>query len=233
MRSGRERSYRSIARWVSQVMGAPLRKTFLVCGRCTVATVHTLLCVTDSDYEHFDADGYKGVEPATYNLFRCDGCTRVSVYIWSAFHSPQSEFGEQDYPSECGEVHGAPASVRIAYQQAERVKSRSKIAYAVLARRVLDAIVKDRCPEARSLSRGLDALAARGDIPPLLAEAAKHIRLFGNMAAHEAKAHFNEIHVQMIEKVLAVLVEHLYITPSALQEFKLLLDLDGQQDTDA
>ena len=67
----------------------------------------------------------------------------------------------------------------------------------------------------------------------MLAEAAKHIRLLGNMAAHEADRNFNEIHVQMIEKFLDVLVEYLYITPSALQDFKVLLDLEDKEPDDA
>lgn len=213
-------------------MSSNSTQTFLACGRCHIATVHTLLCTTDSDYEYFDADGYKGVEPATYHVFRCDGCTRFSLYIWSAFHSPQSRFGEQDYPVDSVDVPGAPTSVRVAYKQAARVKSHSKVAYVVLARRVLDAIVNDRCPEARNLSLGLNALAAKCEIPPMLSEAANHIRLFGNMAAHDADSHFNDIHVQMIEKFLALLVEHLYITPSALQEFKILLDLEGKGPSD-
>lgn len=214
-------------------MSSALTQTFLVCGRCDIATVHTLLCTTDSDYEYFDADGYRAVEPATYNVFRCDGCTRISVYIQSAFHSPQSQFGKQDYPVDSVDVPGAPASVRGAYKQAAQVKSHSKVAYVVLARRVLDAIVKDRCPEERNLSLALRSLAAKGDIPPMLAEAAKHIRLLGNMAAHEADRNFNEIHVQMIEKFLDVLVEYLYITPRALQDFKALLDLEGDETDDA
>jgi len=214
-------------------MSSASTQTFLVCSRCDIATIHTLLCITDSDYEYFDADGYKGIEPATYRVFRCDGCTRVSVYIWSAFHDPQSQFGEQDYPADSVDVPGAPTNVRIAYKQAAQVKSHSKVAYLVLARRVLDAIVKDRCPKERNLSRALKSLAAKDDIPPMLAEAANHIRLFGNMAAHESDRSFNEIHVQMIEKFLDVLVEYLYITPNAFHEFKALLDLESKKTNDA
>jgi hypothetical protein len=204
-----------------------------MCRRCDVATVHTLLCATDSDFEHCDADGYRHSEPATYSVFRCNGCTRVSVYIWSAFHSPQSEFGEQDYPCDFVDFEGVPTAVRNVYQQAERVKPHSKVAYAVLARKVLEEIIKDRCLAERNLSSSLTILAERGEIPPLLAEAAKHIRLLGNMAAHEAEVSFNEIHVQMIEKLLAILIDHLYTAPSALQEFKILLDLNGKEQADA
>ncbi|KLN57476.1 DUF4145 domain-containing protein [Variovorax paradoxus] len=213
-------------------MNETRRKKFLSCHRCDTATVHSLLCRADSDVERCDAEGYKSYEPATYSIFQCDGCTRISVYIWSAFHSPLSEFGEQDYPPGFLDIRGAPAAVSLAYQQAEHVKSRSKVAYAVLARKVLDAIVKDRCAEERNLSRALNVLATRGEIPSLLAEAANHIRLFGNAAAHEANMHITEIHVQMIDKFLAVLVDHLYTAPTALKEFKVLLDMDGDEQVD-
>lgn len=212
-------------------MSTPSRQTFLICDRCGVATVHTLLCSADSDFEYLDAEGHKGFEPATYSFFQCNGCTRVSLYIWSALHRPPSEFGEQDYPKAPSELGGVPATVRMAYEQAQEAKSHSKLAYAMLARRVLDVIAKDRCPEERNLSRALGVLARNAEIPPVLAEAAKHIRLFGNSATHEAEASFNEMHVRMIETFLAAMVDYLYTMPSTLHEFKMLLDLDGQEQT--
>ena len=123
------------------------------------------------------------------------------------------------------EVRGAPALVRLAYAQAEKIKPHSKVGYAVLARRVLETIAKDRCADEKNLSRALGILAARGEIPSTLADAANHIRLFGNAAAHEASMQINEIHVQMIDKLLATLLDHLYTSPAELYEFKGLLGL--------
>jgi hypothetical protein len=203
------------------------RKTFLICHRCDTGTVHTLLCSAESDVKHFDADGYALHEPATYSLFRCDGCTRISVYLRSAFHSPTSDFGELEYPRDFNDLPSAPPAVRTAYRQAERVRTHSNVAYAVLARKVLETIALDRGVEERNLSRSLTVLAARGEVPPLLAEAAHHIRAFGNAAAHESDAEITELHAQMIEWFLATLVEYVYSAPAALRQFKAMLDLES------
>lgn len=209
------------------------RKTFLLCSRCSLATVHTLQCSSESDFEHYDAEGYRMVEPATYNVFQCDGCTQVSMYIWSAFHSPESEFGEQAYPPLLKEIPGVPSAVQFAYHQAEHVKSHSNAAYVVLARKVLEVIAKNRGIAERNLAHAMSVMAARGDIPPLLAEAATLIRTFGNAAAHESGAAINGIHVQMIEKFLAVLIEYLYIAPAALREFKYILGIESDDHSSA
>src|SRR5687767_3165105 len=107
------------------------RQTFLVCDRCGKATIHTLLCSEESDVESNDADGYLGIEPATYNVLRCNGCTRISLYIWSAFHRPDTEFGEREYPA-WGNKYRLPSAVQLAFFDAERVKHHSDGAYAIM-----------------------------------------------------------------------------------------------------
>lgn len=208
------------------------RKAVLICARCGVATTHGLVCSEDSDYQYCDAEGYDAIEPATYNAFRCEGCTQISMYMWSAFHNPRSEFGERVYPLNTSENSGVPAAVRVAYAQAERVRLHSSSAYAVLARRVLEVIARDRGIPERNLSRSMSLLADTGQIPPLLAEAATLIRTFGNSAAHASGDVINGLHVQMIEKFLAVLIDHLYVAPAALHEFKMMLGLDEGQPKD-
>ena len=208
------------------------KKTFLPCSRCNIATIQTALCAVDSDVEYMDADGHSGIEPATYTLFRCDGCTRISLYIHSAFNNPQSEFGEQAFPQTLNDIRGAPTTVQQAYFQAKHIKNTSQVAYAILARRVLDAIAQDKCPGERNLAQALQALAIRGEIPSFLADTMKHIRLFGNAAAHDAAFPISEIHVEMIDSFLEILINHLYVAPASLQEFKLLLGIAKENNSD-
>jgi Domain of unknown function (DUF4145) len=203
------------------------RKTFLLCGRCGNASVHTLLCSEDSAFRYCDADGFFHHEPATYHIFSCNGCTGISVYIWSCFHSPHSEFGQRTYPPSVAEESEIPYIVRDAYREAERVKQHSNVAYAILARRVLEVIAKERGVAERNLSRAMAVLANRGEIPPILAEAATLIRIFGNVSAHSSVEKINGIHVEMIEKFLEVLVQYLYVAPAALEGFKFLLGIEA------
>ena len=210
-------------------MNSERRKSFLICRRCNNSTIHTLQCSSESDIEFHDAEGYRMHEIAKYNVFQCEGCTRVSMYIWSPFHSSYSEFGEQVYPPLLQEIEGVPRAVMLAYQQAEQIRLHSTAAYAVLARKVLEAIAKDWGINENNLSTALSTLAAKGKIPPTLAEAATLIRTFGNAAAHECGTTINWIHLEMIEKFLAVLIEYLYTAPAALREFKFFLDIENEE----
>ena len=203
------------------------RQTFLVCVRCGGATVHTLLASEESDYRLCDVEGYFGHEPATYHLFRCDGCTCISLYIWSAFHSPHSEFGEREHPVRFADQAELPAAVRLAYREADRVKNHSNAAYAVLARKVLEVIAKERGISDRNLSRALSMLAEKGAIPPILAEAATLIRIFGNAGAHPGGEEINGWHVEMIDQFLELLVQYLYVAPAALHQFKCFLGINS------
>jgi Domain of unknown function (DUF4145) len=155
------------------------------------------------------------------------------VYIWSHFHSPHSEFGEQTYPPSVAEESGIPHTVREAYREAERVKQHSNVAYAILARRVLEVIAKERGVSERNLSRAMSVLAIRGEIPPILSEAATLIRTFGNVSAHSSVEKINGMHVEMIEKFLEVLVQYLYVAPAALDGFKSLLDIEPDDSAQA
>lgn len=213
-------------------MSAAARRTFLICCRCGIATIHKLLRSEESDYRYFDAGGHYGHEPATYNLFKCDGCMQISMYIRSAFHSPESEFGERIYPEVVAQDSGIPANVALAYREAERIRQNSNGAYAVMARKVLELIAKEQGVRGRNLAKAISSLADRGVIPPFLAEAATLIRIFGNAGAHSSDNPINALHVSLIEKFLAVLVEYVYVAPAALHELKIALDID-QNDANA
>lgn len=223
------RIFEALSRFTQLNMADDERRTFLICCRCGLATIHLLLCSEESDYRYFDADGFYAHEPATYNVFRCDGCTQITMYIWSALHSPGSEFGERTYPEVVAQDPGIPCDIASAYRAAERVKRHSNDAYAIMARKVLELIARDQGVRVRSLSKAMSILAGTGVIPPLLAEAATLIRTFGNTAAHSSEPTLNALHVSLIEKFLHVLIEYVYVAPAALHEFKVLLDIDSNE----
>jgi Domain of unknown function (DUF4145) len=207
-------------------MPATTRRTFLVCTRCTQATIHSLLNFEESDFKSCSADGFVSHEPATYHFFRCDGCTQISVYIWSALHSPYSEFGELIYPRRFIDGITLPDSVKVAYVEAEKIRPHSVTAYAVLSRKVLEVIANERGINERNLSRALEVLAATNQIPPVLAEAATLIRVFGNVGAHSGGGELNGLHAEMIGQFLELIVQYVYEAPAALHNFKCLLGLD-------
>lgn len=216
---------------VSSVMADTEPQNFLRCERCSAVTAQTLLFAVESDIEVRDIEGYCSHEWAMYHLFRCDKCAGVSLFLLSPLHSPALEFGELVYPTPANEWLEIPQTVRAAYREAEKVKYHSTVAYVMLARRVLEAIAKERGMTDRTLARALSRLTSKGVIPPLLAEAAALIRTLGNAGAHSGHDDFDGSHVAMIETFLPALLEYLYVTPVTLAGFKsLLLDDDRNRD---
>lgn len=201
-------------------------QTALSCFRCGTATRHELLCETGSQYEYTDVDGFRDSEPATYRVFRCCGCMQVSVYIWSALHNPYTDYGERCFPED--DLHeGLPQEVSAVYLEAKRVKYRSAAAYALMARRVLETVAKDRGITGRSLADALVELVKQEKIPPILAESLTLIRLFGNASAHDRGAEINSLHTEMADKFLGALLDHIYCFPGEIGMFKLMVGIDS------
>lgn len=201
-------------------------QTALVCNRCGAATRHNLLCEAESDYEYSDVDGLRNSEPAIYRVFRCCGCMQIAVYIWSHLHSPHTDFGECCFPRE-GVEGGLPQEVKAVYLAAKRVKYLSNAAHALMARRVLETVAKDRGITRRNLADALVQLVEREKIPPTLAEALTLIRLFGNASAHDNGVEINSLHTEMADKFLDVLLDHIYYLPGEIGMFKLLVGIDS------
>lgn len=203
---------------------------FLTCDRCGGATIHSLLCVEESDVEYTDADGYSNVEPAVYRVFSCNGCRRISLYVWSHLHSPHTEVGEREYPT-VKLQSGLPPSVQSAYMEAKGVKNGSDAAYAIMVRRVLEIVTLDRGIRCRNLALSLSELIKREQLPPALAEAVTLMRTFGNTAAHNKDQAINRLHTDMMERLLDALLEHIYMIPADIAMFKLLVGINDDEES--
>jgi hypothetical protein len=202
---------------------------FVVCDRCGTATIQSLLCLAESDIEYNDGDGCRNIEPATYRMFRCDGCMRISLYVWSNLHSPHTEIGERQYPRS-EPRYCLPPSVQAAYIEARNVKRQSASAYGIMVRRALEAVSRDRGINCRNLATSLAELIRREQIPPRLAEAITRMRTLGNAAAHNPGRPVNVLHVEMMERFLDALLEHIYLLPADVDFFKQMEDIDSDED---
>lgn len=204
--------------------------TFMSCIRCGTSTLHTQLCESDSDVQFWDANEYLVTEPATYSAHRCNGCLQISLYIWSSVHNPGSKFGEQVFPSlQMQDIGFIPKNVLHAYHQAEQVKLKSNTAYAILARKVLEAIAYDQEPDCHNFSQAISKMITRRGIPSYLSESTTLIRKFGNIAAHSSEP-ITGTHMQLIEKFLNALIEYLYTAPGDFKIFKIMLSIENPED---
>jgi hypothetical protein len=133
---------------------------------------------------------------------------------WSPLVYPRvPEFGSE-----------VPATVRKIYAQASRCKEPSPLAFAILIRKALEAICDDRGIEKgagkkHDLYHRLNALVARGDIPPTLAKMSDVLRTIGNTAAHDAPDEVTAPMTWAIDDFFQAIIEYVYIAPAKLAKF--------------
>ena len=202
-----------------------LRKTLLVCIHCGNITAQEPLFTLDFAHRYVDVEGYSMTEPATYHGFACECCTDLSIYMHSNLHSPASDYGDLVYPRGSEKYLGVPKAVANAYEEAQKVRRVSKLAFSLMGRRVLEEIAKDQGCTVNNLAAALNQLSTGCKLPIFLSEASTMIRMFGNAAAHDSALEFNEHHVDMINEFLDLLIYHLYVAPASLQAYKYLLNV--------
>jgi len=200
------------------------RKTFLFCSRCGKASVHILLSSVSSDERRCSADGHVHHEPSTYFLFQCAGCIGISLYIWSALHQPESEFGECTYPLCESDNDAIPVKVALAYRDAEKVRFQSTNAYAVMVRRVLETIAEEQGIKTPNLFDAMSQLCSKSIMPSYVVEAIKWLRRLGNEGAHAGKTKLDGVDNEVIASSLSIVIQHFYIFPAQVQLFKYLLE---------
>jgi hypothetical protein len=112
-----------------------------------------------------------------------------------------------------------PIEVRNRIEQARRIKSLNVDAFCLAIRKCIEIICKLNGIEKGSLFSKLERLCEIHTLPPLVMEAANHIRVLGNQAAHDLED-IHPINAEQIEEFLQVLIEYLYILPAKLRWFK-------------
>ncbi|HFT8007170.1 DUF4145 domain-containing protein [Burkholderia cenocepacia] len=207
-------------------MSKHAQRTKLQCVFCAHKTFHTTAYSEDTFVRVTDGCWHQTDEPAIYRLFRCENCSQLSLHIWSHFHSPETEFGEQVYPRPVTyfDQDSLPLAVRDAWKQAESVRRHSFSAHAVMVRRLLELIVKLHGIEERNLSKSIMILVEKTQMPPLLYEALSILRIEGNRGAHYSEIEIDEISADMISELLFMIIDYLYINPDRIKTISQYLN---------
>jgi hypothetical protein len=169
-------------------------------------------------------DGTK-TEPeleCAYFVASCETCHEVLVYLAEGYIPEDKHFSESDlvWPDAGFLPPSVPEKVRSCYEEAARIKNLAPNAFAVQVRRTLEAICEDRGATKGPLHKSLKDLAARGHIPPVLAEMTDVLRLLGNIGAHAAEQTVKPGHVRVIDEFLRAIVEYVYVAPSKIRKFR-------------
>ena len=112
-----------------------------------------------------------------------------------------------------------PPKVERAYQAALRQRNIDPNDFAVNLRRLLDEICADREAAGSDLNQKIEHLAAKGDIPARLAEAAHGLRLVGNIGAH-AGSDVCEEDLPLLIGLCGVILEYVYWLPGRVEAIR-------------
>lgn len=162
--------------------------------------------------------------PCTYYVAICETCGGILIYEDEGCQLMEDKYfyqSELRWPELGMRTDAVPKSIMKYYEEALLVKERSPDSFAVLIRRALEAICKDRgTNETSSLNNRLKELADRGEFPPTIISLADNLRFIGNIGAHDSGSNVKPGYVRLINDFFKVIVEYVYIAPKKLEDFK-------------
>jgi hypothetical protein len=164
-------------------------------------------------------------EGNVYEILKCPACDGVT-FQRGYFHDQFPEEWQPVvlYPTEAKKVDGLPTEIERAYAAALAVKGIEAHAFAVLVRRLLEMICRDKGAQGRSLFEQLKALAQTGVIPEQLIDIANGLRNFGNIGAHAGGVQLSENEVPVIDALCRAILEYVYGAPHLVALAQQTLD---------
>lgn len=182
-----------------------------------------------------DGEVFEGVD-GVYFVAVCETCSQLILYGQIGIAAPPEKFPSADlvWPK-VGSLHEAvPKRVLQIYQEAHAIRNVAPNAFAVQIRRSLEALCDDRGAKPGTLSKRLDELVARGELPPVLGEMTGVLRLLGNIGAHAASADVHLGQVPALDDFFRAVVEYVYVAPAKVKAFRgQLQDLGATKTEDA
>jgi hypothetical protein len=192
------------------------------CPACRIETKHLVIKavdIQDSDEEH-------GVSWATsHQLVQCQGCETVSYRsVSSNSEETDQETGQpyesiDYYPSRHRErrplddIELVPKQLRRIYEETVQALNRNQpILCGIGVRAVVETVAKDQ-KATGTLSKQIDNLVSLGVLAKEGAAILHKLRVLGNKAAHEVKAHSPK-ELKLAVDVIDHLLDAVYILPS-------------------
>ncbi len=190
-------------------------------------TVTMPIVATYSQVQDHEANGGTVIWSGgnVFEILKCPACNGVT-FQRGYFHDNFLDEWQPVvlYPTETQKVEGLPAEIERAYAAALAVKGIEAHAFAVLVRRLLEMICRDKGAQGRSLFEQLKFLAQTGVIPQQLSDIANGLRNFGNIGAHAAGVQLSENEVPVIDALCRAILEYVYGAPHLVALAQQTLD---------
>ena len=162
-----------------------------------------------------------------WELVRCPNCDDINLRLIDFHTGAEPEIGRRAakilYPSVIESPQGVPAEIDKAYQAALKVRHVDANAFAVLLRRVIEAVCQDRAAKGKHLINKLQDLARNGDIPAKLSDIAHGIRKLGNVGAHYDED-LTPAEATLLNDLCKALLEYVYTAPKQIEQVRLSLE---------
>jgi hypothetical protein len=204
----------------------------IVCKECNSLTLHAIVaCYRESGNE--DCGRGNCVDwTKDHEIIQCQGCETVSFRIassdsesWSVGVDGLSEqyFGYTYYPTRFEgnkniDVYMLPEKVREIYQETVlAVENEQNILAGIGIRALIETICKDQNSTGKNLPEKIDFLHKKSIITEEGVNILHKLRVLGNDAAHEVKAHKKETLILALE-VLVHMLDGTYILPQKIKK---------------
>ncbi len=202
----------------------------LYCKECSGITLHSVVSSYDESGSE-DCGGGNSVDWHCKNqTIQCLGCQTVSFRTVSTFSEDvEYDFDGPYHPETIkyypGRVQGVktleshllPYTVQQIYKETVlSLENEQYILAGIGIRAIVETICKDLSAEGRDLYKKINTLKARSIVTQEGAETLHKLRVLGNSAAHEVKAH-NSQQLELALQIIEHMLEGTYIIPSRVE----------------
>lgn len=203
----------------------------IVCRECARKTLHSVVCSYNEDGSVESKYGNILIDWGCKNqIIQCLGCETVSFrkVAWnSECMDPYNDAPVYDftyYPAHSEGLTGAieqdwlPLQLQSIYKETIfSIENNQYILAGVGIRAIVEAICKEKNVVGRDLYKKINSLKEEDIVTPDGAHILHKLRVLGNDAAHEVKAHTSD-QLELAMKIINHMLEATYIIPSRVQQ---------------
>jgi hypothetical protein len=204
-----------------------LRVESLPCRACEANTKHDVLWEVKRR-EDFPEDHTMWTED--YFVGTCRGCETISFFLREGWHSDTylDRYNDElvdgrnllSFPRMRHSKHTSqmvaelPDTIKLAYTEAiVALREGQKVLPGIGLRLVLEVVCKDQSADGRTLYERIEALRDAGHLTEQAASVLHSIRVFGNEAAHDARA-ATPTELEAAVVVIENLLQNIYVIPA-------------------
>ncbi|PKP20477.1 MAG: hypothetical protein CVU05_09040 [Bacteroidetes bacterium HGW-Bacteroidetes-21] len=207
-----------------------MEEQIYLCSNCNNETVQEILKIVDSK-----GTWYNSIKPdettelqKQYLLTKCKTCQCVSLYNVVEGDCENVLDWNLCFPHIQNLNADIPVEISNLYREALRVENVSHTAFAILTRKTIELLCKDKGATGKDLYSKLKFLVDRGILPQTIYEMADSIRIIGNIGAHDSSIRLNLFEIQTIKDFILAMIEYVYVAPSKIKKLKESIERKGK-----